>query len=170
MTTTERIYRDIPLLHQACTVCDEVVPSMSARRLRTTPPIRLHGPRGNRCAGSHEVGKPWIEATHLPQWGELSDVDKGSALMFVWKCWWERSYRYAHDNYPATYIEHPMLLDLPVTERCRHATAVALDGLDRYAFRSSYHATLHRLGEDEFKRLYDLALDAERAAHAGGAR
>jgi hypothetical protein len=168
VTPTERTYREIPLLHQACTVCDEIVPSLAERRLRTTPRIRLHGPRGNRCPGSREQGKPWLQATHLPTWDEMSDVDKGCALMFVWKVYWERSLRYAIDNYPATYLDSPMLRDLPSEVACRHANAVALGDIERYRFPCSYLAADYRLGRDEFQRLYDLALNAERTAGAKG--
>jgi hypothetical protein len=165
---TKRIYREIPFGHQACTVCHEIVENLAERRLRTTPRIRLHGPRDNRCPGSREQGKPWLEASRLPTWDELSDVDKGCALMFVWKVYWERSYRYALDNYPATYLDSSLLRELPSDVACRHDNAVALGDIERYRFLWSYLAADYRLGRDEFARLYDLALDAERAADAKG--
>lgn len=137
MTTTERTYREVPPDHQACTVCDEIVKNLA-------PPnrsgvfflkIRVHGPRGNRCPGSKQSGKAWAEAAHLPLWDELSDVDKGAALMFVWKAHWENSFAYARDNYPATYRDHPTLVGLDRGLRCRHA--VSMVGLKFGAYYSS---------------------------------
>lgn len=162
MNTDPLQYRVVPRGHDVCTVCDQIVRQLHEPRLLTRPSLRTHGPRGNRCPGSHQPGQPWIEASHLPTWDQLTDVDKGRALMFVWKCHWERSYAYARDNYPATYADHPMLLALQRSERCRHATAVCRGDVDRQSVPSTYQAVLGRIGEAEFDRLYNLALDSER--------
>jgi hypothetical protein len=177
MTTTERVYREVPLMHQACTVCGDVVENLVTRR-HGIPPIKVHGPRGNRCPGSREVGKPWIEATGLPAWDELSDVDKGCVLMFLWKCHWERSYSYARDNYPATFRNHPMLVELDRDTRCRYASAVARLKFGSYDGGSApwpqprpggpLDMSERGLDDTEWKRLYDLAMNAEHAAYAQG--
>lgn len=161
-TMETKEYREIPFGFDACTVCDEVVPHLRERRLNTRPSLRLHGPRGNRCEGSHQQGKPWIEAAGLPAWDELSDLDKGNALMFVWKCHWEHSYIYARENYPATFTDHPVLRELSAHERCRYAAEVCRGGSKERA--SAYLIVSNRLGAAEFDRLYELALAAERAA------
>jgi hypothetical protein len=54
----------------------------------------------------------------------MSDLDKGAALMHVWKRNREGGV-YARENYPAEYIEHPDLIGLPRDAACHHATAVA---------------------------------------------
>jgi hypothetical protein len=78
----------------------------------------------------------------------MSDLDKGAALMHVWKRKREGGV-YARENYPAEYIEHPDLIGLPRDAACHHATAVAGRNDDAQ----------ERLGIDEWERLYNLALD-----------
>ena len=163
MTATTANYRHIPLGSGACATCNEVHP-LTDRHAQ--PAVRnrhgivhkrfllaVHGPRNTRCPGSHTEPKPWLDAAGLPSWEEMTDLDRGSALMFVWKRQRE-GYAYARDNYPARYVDHPVLSGLDVQEACRHASAVA----------GSWGEAKERLGVDELDRLYDLALNAERGA------
>lgn len=157
-------YRQIPSGEGACTICDEVHPLTQNHKepsyinkygiRQKAYLMRVHGPRGNRCPGSHTKPKPWIEAVGLPDWDDMTDLDRGAALMFLWKCYWERSYAYARDNYPATYINDPRLLALDARDACRHASAVA----------GSHREAEERWGSAETQRLYDLALDHDRSA------
>ena len=146
--------RQVELGYAPCTVCDQDVRLRLSDGTRTRRvPVGVHGPRGDRCPGSRKPGKTFLEYTGLPTWDRMSDLDKGCALMFLWKCHWERSYAYARDNYPCTYRGDQILAGLTRLEACRHAMAVT----------GGYRAIDRMLGNDEFKRLYDLALTADRA-------
>lgn len=97
-----------------CAECRREVHQVNGPRVR--PGVHLlvtgvHGPRDERCAGSHQAPLPWIEACGLPAWADLSDHDKGQALDFAWMCHWERDYHYARENYPPTF-RHPVLAEL----------------------------------------------------------
>ncbi|GGM27995.1 hypothetical protein GCM10011608_11060 [Micromonospora sonchi] len=164
MTDTQTVatYRAIEPGHGACQTCNEVHPLTNrhnqpaavnrhgVRHKRWLLPV--HGPRNNRCAGSHTEPKAWLDAAGLPSWDHLTDLDRGAALMFVWKVRQEGEYAYARDNYPARYRDHPLLAALDAREACRHASAVA----------GSWAEAIDRLGEAEVERLYDLALNYER--------
>jgi hypothetical protein len=90
--------------------------------------------------------------TPLPNWAEMSDLDKGAALLFLHKIDWE-GIEYAMSDYPARYFDHPALVALSPRGACAHAVSVEDD------------ATSVSDGENE--RLYDLALEADRArSHA----
>ena len=43
----------------------------------------VHGPRAARCPGSGSLPVPWLAATGLPRWDDLTDRDKGAALLLV---------------------------------------------------------------------------------------
>ena len=60
--------------------------------------------------------------TTLPTWDEMSDLDKGAALLHAWKRDWEGP-AYAVENYPAEYLENPVLMRLDDREASRHAAA-----------------------------------------------
>lgn len=100
------------------------------------------------------------ETASLPTWAELTDLDKGAALLHLHKREWEGE-EYAESDYPARYFDHPALVALSPQAACRHAVSVEHDADD--ATRGA-----------EYERLYDLALDADRkrgdadAAAAGG--
>jgi hypothetical protein len=113
--------------------------------------LPIHGPRDNRCPGGHTEPKPWLESAGLPSWDDMTDLDRGAALMFVWKAKWEGSYMYARENYPARYVVHPTLRSLDDTEACHHASAVT----------GSWDEAKNRLGTDAVQRLYDLALSKQ---------
>lgn len=159
MTAT---YRPIPFRHGACAVCDEIHPVtdhtdqpsfVNKYGIRQKPFVVVkHGPRNDRCEGSHAPAKPWLEASHLPAWDDLSDIDKGAALMHVWKCHWEASAPYAIQHYPARYLDHPILLGLDSRTASCHAAAVAGRWVD----------ACERLGDAEVERLYDLAFVRDR--------
>jgi hypothetical protein len=85
--------------------------------------------------------------TTLPTWDEMSDLDKGAALMHAWKRYREgTSYAVAH--YPVRYFDHPALLALDDKAACDHAAKVS-KGWQAWE-------------DNEFDRLYDLALYADR--------
>ena len=86
----------------------------------------------------------------LPGWDEMTDLDKGAALMHLHKREWEGE-SYAEENYPARYFDHPALVALTPAQACRHAVSVEAD---------ADHAGA--TGPPEYDRLYDLALDADR--------
>ena len=85
----------------------------------------------------------------LPTWAQMSDLDKGTALLHLNKCASEGS-NYAAENYPARYFDHPALTALTPEEACQHALSLE-DDADQ-AWR-----------DGEAMRLYDLALDADHA-------
>lgn len=86
----------------------------------------------------------------IPTWDEMSDVDKGAALLHMAKLDSEGD-DYAIEEYPCRYLENPALVALSPTEACAHAVA-------HYA---GYEEAGEALGWDEVARLYDLALEAE---------
>jgi hypothetical protein len=92
----------------------------------------------------------------LPTWAQMTDLDKGAALLHLHKREWEGA-DYAIENYPAEYFDHPALLALALSpsQACRHAASVERDADAAGA-----------LGGHEYGRLYDLALDADRKRSA----
>lgn len=91
-------------------------------------------------------------APQLPTWEQMSDFDKGAALLHLHKISWEgRSY--AREHYPARYLDAAVLKALDEDEACDHAEGLFRDGID---------GACDLLGLDEFDRLYNLALDHER--------
>lgn len=138
-----------------CTVCDQDIEHRrSGLRLGEIPPVKVHGPVGDRCPGGGKQGKTFMEYTGLPEWDDMSELDKGCALLFVWKVEWERSWRYAKENYPCVYRDAEVLAGLDVDDSCRHANTV-----------TGGHLVIRaHLGSDEHQRLYDIALAADRAA------
>lgn len=146
--------RKVALGWAPCSVCDKDVRLRLSDGTRTRrAPVGVHGPRGDRCPGSRQPGKTFMEYTGLSGWDGMSELDRGAALMFVWKVEWERSYRYARENYPARYVEDPLLVSLDDEDSCRHARIVT----------GGHREILAKLGNDEHQRLYNLALNAERA-------
>jgi hypothetical protein len=90
------------------------------------------------------------ETVKLPAWAELTDLDKGAALLHLHKRDWEGE-EYAESDYPARYFDHPALTALSPLAACRHAVSVELDADDAGALKMP-----------EYERLYNLALDADR--------
>lgn len=90
------------------------------------------------------------ETAALPAWSEMSDLDKGAALLHLHKVDWE-GIEYAMSDYPAEYFDHPALTALSPREACRHAQSVEADAERAGALRGA-----------EYDRLYDLALAADR--------
>jgi hypothetical protein len=82
----------------------------------------------------------------LPTWDEMSDLDKGAALLHDHKRESEGA-DYAVENYPCSYIEDPRLTALDGEDASEHAAEVCGDDV------------FERLGAGEYRRLYDLALD-----------
>jgi len=87
----------------------------------------------------------------LPGWDEMSDLDKGAALLHIWKRDWEGP-GYAVANYPARYFEHPALTGLDPRTACVHAVQVC----------GSFDAVEERIGPAELDHLYNLALEEHR--------
>lgn len=87
-------------------------------------------------------------AAPLPAWREMSDLDKGAALLHLHKQGWEGA-EYAIEKHPARYFDHPALTALSETDACRHAMSVEAD--------------VEALDPGESVRLYDLVLDAREA-------
>jgi hypothetical protein len=99
-------------------------------------------------------GRPEMSTTEkpeLPGWDDLSDLDKGAALLHIHKREWEGA-EYAESDYPARYFDHPALTALPALEASRHAASLADDA-----------EALLALDQAEYLRLYNAALDAEEA-------
>jgi hypothetical protein len=82
--------------------------------------------------------------TTLPTWDEMSDVDKGAALLHLHKRDSEGA-DYAVENYPVVYYDDPRLTALESREACRHAVSVSRDA--------------DRISGKEHQRLCNLALD-----------
>jgi hypothetical protein len=87
----------------------------------------------------------------LPTWEELTDLDKGAALIYLAKAYDEPSY--ARKHYPPRYLDHPALTALSRRDACDHADGLFDDGID---------TAVDQLGEDEIDRLCDLAMAATR--------
>lgn len=90
-----------------------------------------------------------MTTSNLPTWDEMSDLDKGCAAMHLWKRDSEGA-SYAVENYPARYLDDERLKALDSVAASRHAASV--------------RAQAGALDAEEWGRLYDLALDAERGA------
>jgi hypothetical protein len=88
------------------------------------------------------------EPADLPTWDDLSDLDKGAALLHLHKREWEGG-DYAEEHYPASFFDHPALTAMWPREASRFAAELDED--------------TEALSPEEHKRLYDLALAAERA-------
>lgn len=84
----------------------------------------------------------------LPGWAEMSDLDKGAALLHIHKRGYEGD-EYAVENYPAKYIEDPRLTALDREDACDHA--------------ARFEELAEELDGDEHGRLYNLALDHDRS-------
>lgn len=89
-----------------------------------------------------------MSSDNLPTWDEMTDLDKGAALLHCRKRRVEGA-AYAVAEYPARYFDHPALLALHEEDASEHAATVA-----RGKHRSLPFA--------EYARLYDGALDEER--------
>ncbi len=85
--------------------------------------------------------------TDLPVWADLTDVDKGNVLLHLHKREYEGG-NYAEEHYPARFTDHPALVALDPAAACQFAKSMRRDA--------------DRLHHDEYGRLYDLALDADR--------
>lgn len=88
------------------------------------------------------------EPADLPTWSDLSDLDKGAALLHLHKREWEGG-DYAEEHYPARFFDHPALCAMWPVEASRFATTFEDDA--------------ENLPADEHARLYNLALGTGRA-------
>jgi hypothetical protein len=87
----------------------------------------------------------------LPGWDEMTDLDKGAALMHLHKREWEGE-EYAESDYPCRYFDHPALVALSPLGASRHAAGL-YDEADALTARDP----------QEHGRLYDAALAADDA-------
>ena len=92
---------------------------------------------------------PMNTSSNLPTWDEMSDLDKGCAALHLWKRESEGA-AYAVQHYPARYLDDERLKALDFVAASRHAVSV--------------RAQANALDAEEWGRLYDLALEAERDA------
>lgn len=88
------------------------------------------------------------ETAALPSWAEMTDLDKGAALLHLHKRQREGA-EYAVENYPARYFDHPALTALDRRRACGHAAAQWRHAED--------------LSPEDHNRMYDAALDADHA-------
>lgn len=84
----------------------------------------------------------------LPDWNDMSDLDKGAALMHLAKVENEGE-SYARENYPAKFLDDPRLTALDDDDACTHA--------------QRFEDIAEDMDGEEHERLYNLALDAERS-------
>lgn len=84
----------------------------------------------------------------LPCWNDLSDLDKGAALMHLAKVENEGT-EYAVENYPVKYLDDPRLTALNRQDACDHA--------------ARFDNLIEDMNGDEHERLYDLALNHEKS-------
>ena len=94
----------------------------------------------------------------LPNWEQMTDLDKGAALLHLHKLEMEGT-EYATSDYPAEYFDAPALTALDPASASKHAQH--LFG-DKDAFEV--------LGLAEYDRLYDLALDTDRKRYLASRR
>lgn len=87
----------------------------------------------------------------LPTWDEMSDLDKGAALLHLHKRDWE-GVEYAIAEYAAEYFDDERLTGLSRQDASAHAVQVCGGDVDAFT---------DRIGSDQFVRLYDLALAAD---------
>jgi hypothetical protein len=80
---------------------------------------------------------------NLPAWAEMSDLDRGAALMHVHKRDVE-GVSYAAQHYPCRYLDSPALVALSPWDASLHAADVGAAAFDGWG--------------DEESRLYDLAV------------
>jgi hypothetical protein len=87
--------------------------------------------------------------TVLPTWDEMSDLDKGAALLHLRKIEVEGR-EYAREHYPAGYLDDPALTALDDAASCDHAESLFED----------WEEAERTLGIAEVDRLRPLARDA----------
>jgi len=83
----------------------------------------------------------------LPGWDDMSDIDKGAALMHLHKRENEGN-DYAVENYPCRYLDDPRLKELDGETASEHA--------------AQFEDKAEALSGEEHERLYELAQDAGR--------
>jgi len=103
----------------------------------------VHGPRAGRCPGSGRPPVPWLQASGLPGWDDLTDLDKGAAILQARYPGWP------HLQPP--YFDHPVLLSLGTGAGHRYAVRTAIG---------------RRMPDAEVTRLLNLASAAHRARRA----
>jgi hypothetical protein len=101
----------------------------------------VHGPRAARCPGSGRPPVPWLQASGLPAWTDLTDLDKGAAVLQARYPGWPQL--------QPPYFDHPVLLSLGTDAAHRYAVRVAVAGRSTPA--------------PELTRLLNLAAAAHRA-------
>jgi hypothetical protein len=83
----------------------------------------------------------------LPDWDDMTDLDKGAALLHVWEREWEGA-EHAMAESPCRYLRAPVLVALDPRAASEHAWAVT----------GGWDAISDKIGPAERTRLYDVAL------------
>jgi hypothetical protein len=105
----------------------------------------------------HDEGRAQMLRT-LPGWGDLTDIDRGAALLYA-SAVSNEGHEYACENYPARFRDHPILTQLRPHEACNYVDSLGIDLNDSAAVLIG--ADESSLSWDEYRRLYDLAMDAD---------
>jgi hypothetical protein len=140
-------YTEIPDGKGKCPECGRIL-YVAYRTGRVTG----HGPLQRRCPGSGQFPVCWHAAAGLPGWEDMSDLDRGAALLHA------RQRDKIGDLaaivlYPAVYFDHADLARLAPEIASRHAWSVTLGWPQAISVRGSRAVT----------RLCRLALAADRA-------
>jgi hypothetical protein len=112
----------------------------------------------------HDEGRAQMLRT-LPGWGDLTDIDRGAALLYA-SAVSNEGHEYACENYPARFRDHPILTQLRPHETCAYVDSLGIDLNDSAAVLIGSATVLigadeSSLSWDEYRRLYDLAMDTD---------
>ena len=97
------------------------------------------------------LASPILEPERLPEWDELSDLDKGAVLLFLSKVDYEGE-SYARENYPCEFLDDSDLMAMTSSQQCDAALV--------------YDGSAEELDDDESERLHCLALEHTRDSEA----
>lgn len=144
---TTRRFRPLPTGQGVCRACLHRGPARPGLNGHPNRMHRHHRPDGTLCRERESLR--WIEATGLPTWDELTDRDRGAAIMHCWARH-TQGVIHAREHAPATFWDDELLTALTPYEACRYTAELC----------GSYAEITDRLGEAERERLYQAALDA----------
>jgi hypothetical protein len=145
-------YTEIPPDKGRCPECGEV----RSCTWTGNGALIVHGPRAARCPGAGRRPVRWLDATGLPRWDDLTDLDKGTALLLVLEHGPDLG---APGARLPVYLDAPELAGLDLQTACRHAAAV----LGCSAWSATWERAVARPGPQEAGRLCALARAAREA-------